>query len=53
LYDTRFILAHYELARVLESEGKTDEAARYYKQFLSFWRDTDFKLVEIDEAKKK
>ena len=53
LYDTRFILAHYELARVLESEGKTDEAARYYKQFLTFWRDADFKLVEIDEAKKK
>lgn len=53
IYDTRYILGHYELAKVLETNGKPDEARKYYQTFLSFWGSGDLKLEEIEAAKKK
>jgi tetratricopeptide (TPR) repeat protein len=53
IYDTRYILGHYELAKVLEGNGKPDEARKYYQSFLSFWGSGDLKLEEIEAAKKK
>ena len=53
LYDTKYILGHYELARVLEAGGKPDEARKYYQKFLSFWGSGDIRLEEIEVAKKK
>jgi serine/threonine protein kinase/tetratricopeptide (TPR) repeat protein len=53
LYDTRFILAHYEMARASELLNKPDQAAEYYRKFLAFWGKADFKMDEINVARKK
>jgi serine/threonine protein kinase/Tfp pilus assembly protein PilF len=53
MYDTRFILAHYEMARASEMLNKPDQAREYYRKFLGFWSKADFKMDEISIARKK
>ncbi len=50
-YDTRYILGHFAMARASEVLNKSDQAKEYYRRFLSFWGDADFKLEEIGQAK--
>ncbi len=51
LYDTRFLLGHFQMARASEQLNKREQAIEYYRKFLSFWGQADFKLAEIEEAK--
>jgi serine/threonine protein kinase/Flp pilus assembly protein TadD len=52
-YDTRYILAHYELARASEALGKRDQAVKYYQRFLEHWDKADFKMDEMAEARQR
>ncbi len=52
-YDTRYLLAHYELGRAAEAQGKREQAVKYYRQFLGYWDKADFKLDEIAEARRR
>ncbi|MEP7272944.1 MAG: protein kinase [Acidobacteriota bacterium] len=51
LYDTRYILGHFQMARASELLNKREQAIDYYRRFLAFWSKADFKLDEISEAK--
>jgi serine/threonine protein kinase/tetratricopeptide (TPR) repeat protein len=53
LYDTRYLLAHYELGRVSEALGKRDQAVESYRKFLGYWAGADFKLDEIAAAQRR
>jgi hypothetical protein len=39
------------MAHASELLNKPDQAKEYYRKFLSFWGDADFKLEEISRAK--
>ena len=47
---TIFVKAHYQLAELLESQGRREEAAELYRQFLSYWGEADVPLVEVRRA---
>jgi serine/threonine protein kinase/Tfp pilus assembly protein PilF len=49
----RWILAHYELAQVLEQKGQPEEAIKYYERFLEIWKDGDPDLPVLIDAKKR
>jgi eukaryotic-like serine/threonine-protein kinase len=46
-----WVLAHLTLARMLEREGKTAEAQKYYDQFLQLWANADGDLSPLHEAR--
>ena len=43
--------AHYQLAAVLESEGRHEEAMKLYEEFLGYWDKADVALPEIQRAR--
>jgi tetratricopeptide (TPR) repeat protein len=49
----RWILAHYELAKVFEQKGQPEEATKYYERFLEIWKDGDPDLPVLIDAKKR
>ncbi len=49
----RWILAHYELARIFEQKGQPEEAVKYYERFLEIWKDGDPDLPVLIDAKKR
>ena len=53
LYDTRYILAHYELGRACDMLNKREAAEEFYRKFLDFWGAADFDLAEIKAAKQR
>jgi tetratricopeptide (TPR) repeat protein len=46
------ILAHFQLARVLERMERPDDARKEYEAFLAYWGEADRPLPEVDEARK-
>ncbi len=48
-----WILAHYQLGRLLEKKGDGAEAAKAYGQFIEIWRDADPDLAEVADARKR
>lgn len=48
---TMYVRAHYRLGRVMEAQGRPDEAARWYAAFLGYWGDSDTDLPEVIEAR--
>lgn len=46
-----WVLAHLALARALARSGDTDQAIRYYDQFLQLWSTANPELRELKEAK--
>lgn len=46
-----WILAHFQLARVLEELGRAEEARARYQTFLGFWGGGDSELPEVREAR--
>ena len=51
LYDTRYIVAHFEMGRASELLNNPQQAIDYYLKFLSFWGQADFKSEEVNAAK--
>jgi len=47
----RWILAHYELAKILEQNGQPEEAIKYYERFLEIWKNGDPDLPVLIDAK--
>jgi tetratricopeptide (TPR) repeat protein len=45
------LLAQYHLARVLERQGKHEEARAHYQAFLARWDHADHAIAEVDEAR--
>ena len=50
-YQEYWILAHYELGKLYESEGDPRKAMTYYERFLSIWRDGDEDLLPLKDAR--
>jgi len=53
LYDTRYILAHYELGRAAEALNRPAQATEAYLQFLAYWGGGEITLDEIAKAREK
>jgi hypothetical protein len=48
-----WILAHYQLGRLLEKKGDGAEAAKSYGKFIEIWGDADPDLAEVADARKR
>jgi serine/threonine-protein kinase len=48
---SQFVLAHYELGRLLERAGRREEALEAYDQFLRFWDGADADLPRLHVAR--
>jgi eukaryotic-like serine/threonine-protein kinase len=48
-----WILAHYDLARLLEARGDTAAAIDAYDRFLTIWRDADPDLPPVVDARQR
>jgi hypothetical protein len=46
------VLSEYQLARVLERQGKPDEARAHYAAFLGRWDHADRTIAEVEEARR-
>jgi serine/threonine protein kinase/Flp pilus assembly protein TadD len=44
---------HYRLAKLYEQKGWKGKAIDHYEKFLSFWKDADPGIAEIEDAKKR
>jgi len=49
----RWILAHFELAKIFEQKGQPEEAIKYYERFLEIWKNGDPDLPALIDAKKR
>jgi tetratricopeptide (TPR) repeat protein len=49
----RWILSHYELAKIFEQKGQPEEAIKYYERFLEIWKDGDPDLPVLIDAKRR
>jgi len=49
----RWILAHYELAKIYERKGQPGEAIKYYERLLEIWKDADPDLPVVIDTKKR
>ena len=45
-----WIQAHYQLARAYEETGDKSQAVEFYEKFLSFWKDSDSRVAEVEDA---
>jgi serine/threonine protein kinase/Tfp pilus assembly protein PilF len=43
----------YMLGKIYEKQGKKEKAIEHYEKFLSFWKDADPGIAEIEDAKKR
>jgi tetratricopeptide (TPR) repeat protein len=50
---SQVVLAHYELARVLEQAGRVDEARARYDDFLRLWERADAELPPFVDARER
>jgi tetratricopeptide (TPR) repeat protein len=50
--DVHAILAHFQLARVLERMQLPADARKEYETFLAYWGQADRPIPEVDEARK-
>ena len=48
-----YVRSLYYLAKAKEGLGKRKEAIEYYKEFLSYWGNADWELLEIKDAKER
>lgn len=48
-----WILAHYELGKLYQHQGRLDEARKYFERFLDIWKDGDPDLPPLVEARKR
>lgn len=48
-----YVQAFYELGKVFQEMGRTDEAIEYYEKFLSMWGKGDPGLPGVEDARKK
>ncbi len=53
IFDTRYILAHYELARASEALNKRSQAIDYYRKFLAYWGEGDVNVPEVVRARER
>ena len=53
IFDARYILAHYELARASEALNKRGQAIDYYRRFLTYWGEGDVNVPEIAQARER
>jgi tetratricopeptide (TPR) repeat protein len=49
----RWIMAHYQLGKIYEQQQKTDEAVKYYEQFINIWKDADNDIVTLNDAESR
>ena len=48
-----WVLAHYELAKLYQQQGRPGEARQYFERFLTIWEDADPDLPPLADARKK
>jgi serine/threonine protein kinase/tetratricopeptide (TPR) repeat protein len=53
IFDARYILGHYELARASEALNKRSQAVDYYRRFLAYWGEGDINVPEITQARER
>jgi len=46
-----WIQAHYQLGKIFEQKGESDQARGYYKKFINIWVDGDQDLPDLLDAK--
>lgn len=52
-YGDIYVKSFYWLGKISIIEGRTDEAIKYFENFLSLWNDADTDILELSEVKKK
>lgn len=48
-----WVLAHYELGKILEQKGQTEESAKYYDRLLDIWKEADQDLAVVVDTKNR
>jgi tetratricopeptide (TPR) repeat protein len=48
-----WIMAHYNLGKLYEKKGNTEQALKYYQDFLNIWRDADEDIPVVIDAKSR
>ena len=51
--NSQVVLAHYEIARLLEENGQTDAARHHYDRFIRWWERADEGLPALDDARER
>jgi class 3 adenylate cyclase/tetratricopeptide (TPR) repeat protein len=51
-YNPNYARSHFMLAQVYADKGMTDMATKEYRKFLEIWKDADYDLPELAEARK-
>ena len=46
-------LSYYELGRLNEKMGRSDEARPHYAKFLEMWKDADEGLPQLEDARRR
>jgi len=46
-------LSHYDLARIYEAMGRTEDASGHYRAFLDAWSEADEGVPQVEDAKRR
>jgi len=52
-YEDLITKSFYMLGKIYEQQGDTDKAIEHYEKFLDLWKDADFGLPEVEDARKR